>query len=175
MAASATVPCRFALTTKYWLLAQARKRFLERWKKELPLSNPSFKYPYHLHGIYWADTRAIWRVLCNQSPSDPPPNITADPCPCRLSLNSSHHLLQECGLLTKQRTELLQSTTGNIQSVSYLTAPRNIRPICRFLRATGLGHSTHLCFDNRSINSPINNADDTSSDSSEPDVGVFEP
>jgi len=60
MAASSTVPCRFALTTKCWLLAQARKGFLARWKKELPLSNPSFKFPSHLCGINWADTRAMW-------------------------------------------------------------------------------------------------------------------
>ena len=175
MAASATVPCRFALTTKYWLLAQARKGFLERWKKELPLSNPSFKFPCHLQHVDWTDTRAMWRVFCNRSPSDPPPNITADPCPCGLSLNSSHHLLQECVLLTKQRTELLQSTTGDIQTASFLTAPRNVKPICRFLRATGLGHSTHLCFDNRSHDSPMNDADDTSSDSPEPEFGAFEP
>jgi ribonuclease HI len=175
MAASSTVPCRFAVTTKYWLLAQARKGFLERWKRELPLSNPSFKFPSHLRGIDWADTRAMWRVFCNRSPSDPPPNITADPCPCGLSLISSHHLLQECALLARQRTELQHSTTGDIQTASFLTTPRNVQPIRRFLRATGLGHSTHLCFDNSSNDSPMNDADDTSSDSPEPDFGAFEP
>ena len=41
--ASSTVPCRFALTTKAWLFAQARMSFLKRWKQELPLSDPSLK------------------------------------------------------------------------------------------------------------------------------------
>jgi ribonuclease HI len=172
-AASFTVPCRFALTTKCWLLAQARKGFLNRWKKELPHSNPSFKFPSHLRGIDWADTRAMWRVFCNRSPSDPPPNIAADPCPCGLSLNSSHHLFQDCTLLSKQRTELLQSTTGDIQTVSFITTPTNVQPIRRFLRATGLGHSTQLCFV-QNDDSPMNDADDTSSDSPEPDFDAFE-
>jgi ribonuclease HI len=38
--ASSAIPCRFALTTKTWLLAQARTAFLTRWKTELPLSSP---------------------------------------------------------------------------------------------------------------------------------------
>jgi hypothetical protein len=96
---SSTIPCRFGRTTKTWLLAQARTSFLKRWKQELPLSNPSFKFPDHLHGVDWADTRAMWRVLCNRSPTDSPPNIPADPCPCGLDLNTSHHLLRDCPLL----------------------------------------------------------------------------
>ena len=174
MAASSTIPCRFATTTKCWLLTQARKEFLARWKMELPFSNPSFKFLGHLCGIDWADTRAMWRVFCNRSPSDPPPNVPADPCPCGLSLNSSHHLLQDCILLAKQRTELLRSTTGDIQTVRFITIPTNIQPIRRFLRATGLGHSTHLRF-NANADSPMNDADDTSSDTPEPDFGAFEP
>jgi len=174
MAASSTTPCRFATTTKCWLLTQARKEFLERWRMELPYSCPSFKFPSHLHGIDWADTRAMWRVFCNRSPSDPPPNITADPCPCGLSLMSSHHLLQDCTLLAKQRTELLRLSTGDIQTVRFITTPANAQPIRRFLRATGLGHSAHLRFDAHT-DSPTNDADDTDSDSSEPDFGVFEP
>jgi len=173
MAASSTIPCRFATTTKCWLLTQARKEFLARWKMELPFSNPSFKFPSHLRGIDWADTRAMWRVFCNRSPSDSPPNITADPCPCGRSLNSSHHLLQECTLLARKRTELLRSTTGDIQTLNFITTPTNVQPIRRFLRATGLGHSTLLSFD-ASDDSAINDADDTSSGSPEPDFGAFE-
>jgi ribonuclease HI len=170
--ASATVPCRFALTTKTWLLAQARKEFLKRWKDELPLSSPSFKFPDHLHGVDWADTRAMWRVFCNRSPTDPPPNIPADPCPCGLDLNTSHHLLRDCPLLLVQRTKLLQSTTGDIHTMSFITAPRNTTAIRRFLRATGLGHTPHLCFDKHST---ADGVDDTDSDSPEPDFGAFEP
>jgi len=54
--ASSAVPCRFALTTKTWLLVQAHAELLLRWKTELPLSKPSFKFPSHLHGVDWADT-----------------------------------------------------------------------------------------------------------------------
>jgi hypothetical protein len=164
MAASSMTPCRFMTTTKCGLLMQARKGFLQRWKMELPYSNPSFKFPSHLHGIDWDDIRAIWQVFCNRSPSDPPPNITADPCPYRLSRISSHHLLQECTLLAKQCTELLRQTTGDIQTVRFITTPTNCQPLIRFLRATGLGHSAHLGFDVHP-NSPIYDADDTGSDS----------
>jgi len=173
MAASSAIPCRFATKTKCWLLTQARKEFLARWKMELPCSHPSFKFQGHLCGIDWADTRAMWQVFCNRSPSDPPPNIPADLCPCGLNLNSWHHLLQDCILLTKQCTELLRSTTGNIQTVRFITIPTNIQLICRFLRATGLGQSTNLRF-NANADSPMNDGEDTSSDSPEPDFGAFE-
>ena len=146
-ASSATTPCRFARTTKTWLLSQARAEFLKRWKQTLPLSTPSFKFPSHLHGKDWADTRALWRVFCNPSPTDSPPNIEADPCPCGLDLNLSHHLLRDCPLLASQRTELVRSATGDIQTPGFITAPENFLPLRRFLRATGLGHTTHLCFE----------------------------
>jgi len=54
--ASSGVPCHFALTTKTWLLAQARAELLQRWKTELPLSKPSFKFSSHIHGMDWANT-----------------------------------------------------------------------------------------------------------------------
>ena len=52
--------------------------------------------------------------------------------------------------------------------------PANVQPIRRFLRATGLGHSANIRFDTNP-DSPTNDADDTGSDSSEPDFGAFEP
>jgi len=171
--ASSTIPCRFARTTKAWLFAQAQRSFLKRWQQELPLSNPSFKFPAHLHGVDWADTRAMWRVFCNRSPTDPPPNIPADPCPCGLDLNTSHHLLRDCLLLVAERTKLLHSTTGDIHTPSYITAPQNAPAIRRLLRATGLGHTTHLCFDKH--HDHADDLDDSDSDSPEPDFGAFEP
>jgi len=92
----------------------------------------------------------------------------------RVALISSHHLLQECTLLSEQRTELLKSTTGDIQTLNIITTPTNVQPIRRFLRATGLDQSTQLCFV-KNDDSPINDADNTSSDSPEPYFGVFEP
>jgi len=171
--ANATTPCRFPVTTKTWLLTQARAEFLARWKKELPLANPSFKFPAHLHGVDWADTRAIWRVFCNRSPTDPPPSITADPCPCGLDLNSSHHLLRACPLLAAQRAALLHSTTGDIESLGFLTAPQNTLPLRNFLRKTGLGHSSQLRFDDD--HNPKYGSYTSDSASSEPDFDAFEP
>jgi len=57
--AGSSVPCRFTLTTKTWLLVQARAQFMERWKTQLPLSMPSFTFPKHLQEVEWADTRAL--------------------------------------------------------------------------------------------------------------------
>jgi len=79
----------------------------------------------------------MWQMFCNRSPSDPPPNIATNPYPCGLNLISSHHLLQDCTLLSEQRTELLKSTTGDIQTLNFITMPTNVQPIRPFLRATG--------------------------------------
>jgi len=171
-ASSTMAPCRFALTTKTWLLTKARAEFLKHWKQVLTLSTPSFKFPSHLHGKDWADTRALWWVFCNRSPTDSPPNLAADPCPCGLDLNSSHHLLRDCPLLASQCTELVRAATGDIQTPGFITAPQNFLPLRQFLLATGLGHSVHLCF---ATDSTMIRADDTDSDSPELDFGAFEP
>ena len=57
--ATSAIPCRFALTTKTWLPAQVQAELLRWWKIELPVSKPSFKFPSHLDGVNWANTRAI--------------------------------------------------------------------------------------------------------------------
>jgi len=144
--AGSSVLCRFALTTKTWLLMQARAQLMERWKTQLPLSTPSFTFPKHLQEVEWADTRALWRVFCNRTPTDPPPNITTDPCPCGMDLVTSHHLLRECQLLSTQRTILQCATTGDIHTPQFITSPENALPLRKFLRTTGLSHSTHLHF-----------------------------
>jgi ribonuclease HI len=170
--ASGHTPCQYTTTTKTWLQIQARAQLLRQWKAELPLSNPSFKFPDHLRNVDWEDTRAVWRVFSNRSPSDSHPNQPKDPCPCGLDMNSSHHLLRQCILLMKYRTELLQSTVGDIQSSEFILNPKNQQPLRRFLKATGLGHTDKLCFDQ-----PSNTMDDVAtdhSDSPEPDFGIFE-
>jgi ribonuclease HI len=171
--ASLTNPCHFTTTTKSWLLAQARAEFIRRWRVELPLSTPSFKFPDHLRNIDWEETRAVWRVFSNRSPSDSHPNQPKDPCPCGTALNSSHHLLRGCTLLSKYRTELLKATTGDIESPEFILDPKNQQPLRRFLKVTGLGHTEKLCF-----HQPLDTTNDTvsdHSDSPEPDFGVFEP
>jgi len=171
--ASYGVPCRFTLTAKTRLLAQARGELLQRWKTELPLSKPSFKFPSHLHRVNWADTQAIWRVFCNRSPSDPPPNIKADPCPYGTDLTSSHHLLRDCPLLMPQRALLHKATTGDIQSLEFITAPENSNPLRHFLPATVLGHSALIRFDGSHKTPDCTNASDSASP--KPDFGAFEP
>jgi len=61
--AGRSVLYRFALTTKTWILMQARAQLMEPWKTQLPLSTPSFTFPKHLPEVEWADTRALWRVF----------------------------------------------------------------------------------------------------------------
>jgi len=173
LGASHTTPCQHSVTTKVWLLAQARAQLLQRWKKELPLCKPSFTFSTHLHGVDWVDTRALWRVFCNRSPSDPLPKQAADPCPCGLDLHTSHHLLRNCTLLAQHRAFMQQSTIGDIQSPSFLTNPTNMRSIRRFLRATGLGYSANIRFDEQPTTLQTDESSD--SDSPEPDFGVFEP
>jgi ribonuclease HI len=170
--ASSTNLCRFTTTTKSWLLTQARAEFIRRWQTDLPLANPSFKFPSHLHGVDWADTQALWRVFCNRAPSDKPPNLDADPCPCGLDLKTSLHLLRDCPLLAVERATLLSSAVGDIQSPHFLTAPENSLALRRFLRATGLGHSTHLCLEGDHTTTYRTN--DSDSDSPEPDFGTFD-
>jgi len=170
--ASSTAPCQFALTTKTWLQTLARAEFLRRWKTELPLSKPSFKFPGHLHNVDWADTRALWRVFCDRSPTDAPPNIDTGPCRCGSSPYTSLHLLRDCPLLAAECKTLLSSTVGDIQSPNFLLAPENSLPLRCFLRATGLGHSAHLCLDGDHTTTSSTN--DSDSNCPEPDFGAFE-
>ena len=170
--AGSSVPYRFALTTKTWLPVQARAQFMERWKTQLPLSMPSFTFPKHLQEVEWANTRALWWVFCNCAPTDPPPNITADPCPCGIDLVTSHHLLRECQLLSTQRTILQRATTGDIHTPQFIMSPENGLPLRKFLHATGLGHSMHLRF--TEDKPTTQGTEESGSDSREPDFGAFE-
>jgi len=160
-----------ALTTKTWLLMQARAQLMERWKTQLPLSTPSFTFPKHLQAVEWADTRALWRVFCNRAPTDPPPNITTDPYPCGMDLVTSHHLLRECQLLSTQQRILQHATTADIHTPQFITSPENALLLRKFLCATGLGHSMHLRF---TADQPTTQGtEDSGSDSPEPDFGAF--
>ena len=87
-------------------------------------------------------------------------------------MNSSHHLLRNCTLLSTHRARLSATTVGDIQTSEFILNPNNLRPLLRFLKATGLGHTKHLCFD-QTPTTDDNESDH--SDSPEPDFGVFEP
>ena len=66
---------------------------------------------------------------------------------------------------------MLASSVGDIQTSDFITNPKNFTPLCQFMRATGLGHTKNLCFD-QNPGSSDNGSDD--SGSPEPDFGVFE-
>jgi hypothetical protein len=174
--AAGHTPCQYATTTKTWLLNQARSQLLRRWKAELPLAVPSFKFPEHLQDTEWKETRAVWRVFSNRSPSDPHPNQAGDPCLCGKDTRSSHHLLRDCTLLATHRTKLLASSVGDIQNSDFITNPKNFLPLRQFLRATGLGYTTLLCFDQtHSTNDNLSATSESNRSSSpEPDFGAFE-
>jgi len=173
MGTSLPVPCQHTITMKVWLQTQARAQLLQRLKQELPLSNPSFTFPTHLHGVDWADTCALWRVFSNRSLSDLHPNKTANPCPCGQDLHTSHHLLQECTLLTQKRSRMQLSTSGDLESLTFLTNPANGLGLRNFLRATGLGHTINISYDRQPT--PLEGDGVSDSDSPEPDFGTFEP
>ena len=64
------------------------------------------------------------------------------------------------------------STTGNLQSLTFLTNPTNWLGLRRFLRGTGLGYTTEICYDRRTT--PPEEDEDLDSDSPEPDFDAFE-
>jgi len=88
-----------------------------------------------------------------------------------MDLVTSHHLLQQCQLLSTQRTILQHVTTGDIHTPQFITLPKNALPLRKFLCATGLSHSTHLRFveDQRTTQG----TEDSDSDSPEQDFGAF--
>jgi len=90
-----------------------------------------------------------------------------------MDLTSSHHLLRDCPLLTLQRVLLCKATTGDIQSLEFITTPENTNPLRHFLRATSLGHSALIRFDGNHNTPDCTDVSDP--DSPEPDFGAFEP
>ena len=120
----------------------------------------------------WVDTQALGRVFCNRAYTDPPPNITADPCLCSTDLATLHHLLRDCQLLDTQWGILQRTTIGDIQTSQFIILPKNTHPLCQFLHTTCLGYSTHLRF---VMDQPTPQGSEASgSDSPEPDFGTFE-
>jgi len=58
--------------------------------------------------------------------------------------------------------KLLLSTTSDFHTSFYITVPQNALPFRRFHRASGLGHTPHLCFDKH--HDPTADIDDCDSD-----------
>jgi len=66
---------------------------------------------------------------------------------------------------------LLASSVGDIQASDFITNPKNFIPLCQLLRATGLGNTKNLCFDQNPASSDKRRDD---SGWPEPDFWVFE-
>jgi len=64
-------------------------------------------------------------------------------------------------------------TSGDLESLTFLTNPKNWVGIRNFLRGTGLGHTTNITYDRKPAWTSRDEASD--SDSPEPDFGAFEP
>jgi len=99
--------------------------------------------------------------------------VIDDLCPYGSDLNSSHCLLRDCRLLATHRARLLVSAVGDIHSSEFMINPKNLHPLCKFLRETGMGHTKQFCFDWNPYT--IDDDEIDHSDSPEPDFGVFEP
>jgi len=68
---------------------------------------------------------------------------------------------------------MLHSTTGDILTLGFLTAPQNTLLLRNSLRKTGLGHSSQLRFDDD--HNPKDGTDTYDQASSEPDFDAAEP
>jgi ribonuclease HI len=67
--AATASPCKHARATKTWMLAESKWKLRSRWTQELPDARPGLRFPPHLRGYQWADTRALWRLYCRRTPS----------------------------------------------------------------------------------------------------------
>ena len=68
---------------------------------------------------------------------------------------------------------LCKATTGDIQSLEFITTPENTNPLRHFLQATGLGHSTLIRLDGNHNEPDCTNGSDL--DSHELDFSALEP
>jgi ribonuclease HI len=92
-------PCKHARATKTWMLAESKRKLRSRWTQELSDARPGLRFPLHLRGYQWVDTRALWRLYCRRTPSDRDPArgpVAAEPCPCGDGFLSGGHVFIEC-------------------------------------------------------------------------------
>jgi len=65
------------------------------------------------------------------------------------------------------------STSGHLQSLTFLTNPANWLGLRHFLQVTGLSYTAEICYDR--LTTPSKEDQGSDSDSPEPDFGAFEP
>jgi ribonuclease HI len=148
-AAATASPCKHARATKTWMLAESKRQLRLKWTQELPDAHPGLRFPAHLRGYQWADTRALWRLYCRRTPSDRDPAmgpVAAEPCPCGDGFLSGGHAFIECRLFRRARKHMQTTSPGRL-SRAYVLDPKHTQAVMTFLRTTGLGYRAELRYE----------------------------
>jgi ribonuclease HI len=138
--------CQHSVTTKTWLLAEAKRKFMSEWHTTHKSAKPSLTWPQHLSELKWKETQALFRVFARRAPTDIDPITKTAPttCACNASPPTSEHILAECPLFDRQRTELLYRLKTPTITRDQVLLPTHTKPVLDFLKATGLGFHTRL-------------------------------
>jgi ribonuclease HI len=140
--------CPHAVTTKTWLMAETKRRFLTQWREQAPLIRPAITWPKHLSGLKWQESRALFRVFTRRTPSDINPITKTAPrdCECGPTPPTSAHILGDCPIFNRERTALLQQLDMPAITTDLVLLAANTRPVLDFLKKTGLGFKMDLNF-----------------------------
>jgi ribonuclease HI len=148
-AAATASPCKNARATKTWMLAESKRQLRLRWTQELSDARPGLRFPAHLRGYQWADTRALWRLYCRRTPTDWNPArgpVAAEPCPCGDGFLSGGHAFIECRLFRRACKRMLTTSPGRL-SRAYVLDPKHTQAVITFLQTTGLGYRAKLRYE----------------------------
>jgi hypothetical protein len=113
-ASSNTRNCAHICTTKTWFLAGTRRIFLSTWKSELGWA--SFELPPYIRSLKFSESRALFRLFCHRTPTDPRPQGDPEPCPYGDGNMTSPHLFVTCKRFDHGRHIMETSTTGTIDT-----------------------------------------------------------
>jgi ribonuclease HI len=138
--------CQHAVTTKTWLMAETKRRFLSQWRAQTPDTHPTITWPTHLSGLKWQDSRALFRVFTRRTPSDIDPITKTAPrdCECGPTPPTSPHILGDCPIFGRERTILLRQLDIPTITTDQVLLAANTKPVLDFLRKTGLGFKMNL-------------------------------
>jgi hypothetical protein len=138
--------CPHAVTTKTWLMAETKRRFLTQWRDQAPLTRPTITWPTHLSGLKWQDSRALFRVFTRRTPSDINPITKTAPrnCECGPTPPTSAHILDDCPHFERERKVLLRQLDIPAITTNQVLLAANTKPVLDFLRKTGLGFKMDL-------------------------------
>jgi hypothetical protein len=134
--------CAHICTTKTWFLAETRWIFLSTWKSEPGWA--SSKLPLYTRSLKFGKSRALFRLFCHRTPTDPRPQDDPEPCPCRDGNMTSSHLFVTRKRFDHGRHIMETSTTGAIDTHDFLLEPDNVAPIITFLKKTGIWFTKSL-------------------------------